>query len=113
MGGGGGGGEGVKWGWGGGEGGWGWKSNTCSQDPTLSRFPPPPARHPYGPKIRTSRGAKFLFYQHQLFFKKSTQRRLVKPSKDAAGSNSILSLCSWAYSPIDLASRIGGRSGYV
>ena len=21
-------------------------SNTCSQDPTLSRFPPPPARHP-------------------------------------------------------------------
>ena len=44
-------------------------SNTFSQDPTLSRFPPPPARHPgytYGPKIRTSRGAKFLFDQHQL-----------------------------------------------
>ena len=54
------------------KGGWGWESNTCSQDPTLSRFPPPPARHPgytYGPKIRTSRGAKFLFDQHQLFFK--------------------------------------------
>ena len=57
-------------------------------------FPPPPARHPgyaYGSKIRTSRGVKFLFDQHQLFFfKKSTQRRLVKSCKDAAGSEDNL-----------------------
>ena len=82
----------MKWGWGGVGLGMG-EQYIYSQNPTLSRFPPLPARHPgytYGPKIRTTRGAKSLFHQHQLFFKNSTQRRLVKPCKDAAGSENDL-----------------------
>ena len=38
-----------------------------------------------GLKYAQAAALNFLFDQHQLFFKKSTQRRLVKPCKDAAG----------------------------
>ena len=68
----------MKWGWRG-EGGWGWESNTCSQDP----------RHPgytyTGLKYAQAAALNFFLISIQLFFKKSTQRRLVKPCKDAAG----------------------------
>ena len=45
-----------------------------------------------GLKYAQAAALNIFFYwdQHQLFFKKSTQRRLVKPCTDAAGSEDDL-----------------------